>query len=60
MKPLITIAAFIFFTYIMSADCLAQSHGDAYVTGSIADAVNLIPILHTDSASSSITGVVKI
>jgi peptide/nickel transport system substrate-binding protein len=42
----------------MSADCLAQSHGDAYVTGSIADAVNLIPILHTDSASSSITGVV--
>lgn len=49
-------AAFIFFAG--HAAILSQTSGDAYVTGSIADAVNLIPFLATDSASHSITGLV--
>ena len=52
------IAAFIFIVYMIPIACIAQSCGDAYVTGSIADAVSLIPFLATDSASHSITGLI--
>lgn len=57
MKPLYMIVAFIFLC-LLPRSCLAQSYGDAYVTGTIADAVNLIPFLATDSASHSITELV--
>lgn len=57
IKPLLMIAAFIFLC-INSAPCVAQTYGDTYVIGSIADAINLMPLLHTDSASSSITALV--
>jgi peptide/nickel transport system substrate-binding protein len=57
VKPLLMVAAFILMCAV-SPVCIAQTYGDAYVTGSIADAVNLMPILHTDSASGSITGMV--
>lgn len=45
---------FLYVAYV----CFAQDYGDAYVTGTIADAVNLIPFLHTDSVSSAITSLV--
>ncbi len=57
-KPLLIIAAFLF-TALPLPDLQAESpYGDTYVTGSIADAINLVPFLATDSASSSITGMV--
>ncbi|MBN1871574.1 MAG: peptide-binding protein, partial [Candidatus Omnitrophica bacterium] len=43
---------------LMSRASHCEQYGDAYVTGSIADAVNLIPFLSTDSASHEITGLV--
>ena len=56
-KPLLIIAAFIF-TPSFGVLYAEHSCGGAYVTGTIADAVNLIPFLHTDSASSAITGLI--
>ncbi|MBU4488574.1 MAG: peptide-binding protein [Candidatus Omnitrophica bacterium] len=48
------------FLFILSSSyfCGAEPCGDAYVTGSIADARNLIPFLATDTASSGVTGLV--
>lgn len=40
--------------FFMPAALLAQDYGDALVSGSIADARTLIPLLASDSASSSI------
>lgn len=40
--------------FMPARPCLAQDYGDAMVIGSIADARTLIPILASDSASSSI------
>ncbi len=57
-KPLITIAAFLFFCLPSNVTAEQPIYADAYVTGSIADAVNLIPFLHTDTASSSITALI--
>lgn len=56
VKPLLIIAAFIFLC--LAASAFAGYFGDAYVTGSIADAVSLIPFLSTDSSSHSITGMI--
>lgn len=57
IKPLCIIAAFLF---VFSPHfCESAGHyGDAYVTGSIADARNLIPFLATDTASSGVTSLV--
>ncbi|MFA5361968.1 MAG: peptide-binding protein [Candidatus Omnitrophota bacterium] len=38
--------------------CAQSEYGDAFVTGSIADARTLIPILASDAASSGITGMI--
>jgi len=59
IKPLYIIAVFVFILLFPSfSSAQARRHGDAYVTGTIADAVNLIPFLATDSASHDITGMV--
>ena len=69
LKPLLIVAAFMFTPldslYLTGFICQSlptahaeEAYGDTYVTGTIGDAVNLIPFLHTDSASSSITGLV--
>lgn len=57
IKPLLIIAAFFFIhsTTVFSGE---KACGDAYVTGEIADARNLIPFLATDTASSGITSLV--
>ena len=46
------------FTRIFSYDCLAADYGDAFVSGSIADARTLIPILASDSASADICAMI--
>jgi peptide/nickel transport system substrate-binding protein len=48
----LSLLAVVFF--IPATLCFPQDYGDAMVTGSIADARTLIPILASDSASSSI------
>ena len=45
LKPLFMVAAFAFLC--LTAACFAAYYGDAYVSGSIADAVSLIPFLST-------------
>ncbi len=57
IKPLCVIAAFLFI-YPPSFSYAGAFYGDAYVTGSIADARNLIPFLATDTASSGVTSLV--
>jgi len=61
MRPLLCVAVFVF----AQGRCLGGDggkkedfYGDAYVTGSIADAVSLMPMLSTDSASHAVTGIV--
>ncbi len=51
------IALFIFSLSACRA-CAQSEYGDAFVTGSIADARTLIPILASDAASSGITGMI--
>lgn len=50
--PLLTAALFLCIPVVLSA----QEYGDAYVSGSIADARTLIPILASDTASSAVCG----
>ncbi len=57
VKPLLVIAAF-FFIHPAAVFSAEDPCGDAYVTGEIADARNLIPFLATDTASSGITSLV--
>ena len=58
LRPLFIIAAFVFLCPLYPALCAERPCGDAYVTASIGDAVNLIPFLASDSTSGSITGLV--
>ncbi|MDD5680266.1 MAG: peptide-binding protein [Candidatus Omnitrophica bacterium] len=60
VKPLLILAAFLFMSpaNVFSAEKTSPRSGDAYVTGEIADARNLIPFLATDTASSGITSLV--
>lgn len=46
------------FLFVLLTSGLAQDYGDAIVTGSIADARTLVPILASDSASSEICGMI--
>ena len=56
-RPLFYIAALLFLI-IRASLGHAGEFGDAYVTGSSADAINLIPFISTDSPSSAITGMI--
>ena len=51
--PPILLAAFLF-----CKGLLAQDYGDALVSGSIADARTLVPILASDSASAEVCGMI--
>ncbi len=56
LKPLLMVAAFTLLGLVAAA--FAAYYGDAYVSGTIADAVNLIPFLSTDSASHAVSGMI--
>lgn len=57
-RPLILLAAFLFFFTIEGLADEEPFYGDAYVSASIGDARTLVPILASDSASGSIVGLV--
>jgi peptide/nickel transport system substrate-binding protein len=58
LKVFIERLSFLMIAFFIYGGALAQDYGDAYVSGSIADARTLIPILASDSASSEICGMI--
>jgi len=57
-RPLFRIAALLFLSICAFFRGHAAEFGDAYVTGSSADAVNLIPFISSDAPSHAITGMI--
>jgi len=56
LKRLLQLA--IVFLFFLNTASFAEDYGDAFVSGSIADARTLIPILASDSASAEICGLI--